>query len=66
MAATTIEDRAPSGRATSLKAFRAIMGPMETPEGIALGLGMTLLPTDIDSSKVRSGQIGKGSNSDVR
>ena len=47
MTTTAIEDRAPSGRATSLDAFQAIMGLMGTPEGLALGLGITLLPTDI-------------------
>jgi hypothetical protein len=47
MTATTVEDRAPSGRATSLDAFRAITGLMVTPEGLSHGLGMTLLPTDI-------------------
>ncbi len=46
MTATTIEGRAVSGRATNLEAFRAIMAPLITPEGIAHGMGMTLLPTD--------------------
>ena len=47
MTTTAIEDRAPSGRATSLDAFQAIMGLMGTPEGLALGLDLTLLPTDV-------------------
>lgn len=47
MTATTIKDRAPSGRATSLEAFRAIMRLVDTPDSLSQGLGMSLLPTDI-------------------
>jgi hypothetical protein len=47
MTGETIQDRAPSGRATTLKAFQAIAGLMVTPEGLKQGLGISLSSTDI-------------------
>jgi hypothetical protein len=39
--------RAPSGRATTLQAFGAMMGVMGTKEGLNAGLGISLRPTDV-------------------
>jgi hypothetical protein len=39
--------RAPSGRATTMQAFGAMMAPMSTEEGLNVGLGISLRPTDV-------------------
>ncbi len=43
----TTDTALPPGRATTLDMFFAKLGAMNTPEGIAKGLGMTLLRSDI-------------------
>ena len=42
-----IKDRAPSGRATSMAGFGALIGLMGTEAGLAVGLSLELRPTDI-------------------
>jgi hypothetical protein len=39
--------RAPSGRATTLKSFGAMVGAMGTEDGLNTGLGISLRPTDV-------------------
>ena len=40
------EGLSPSGRATTIEAFRSLLATMSTPEGVQKGLGMKLQPTD--------------------
>ena len=47
MTNSTDPDRAPSGRATTVDAMRAVLGSMGTPEGVQKGLELRLRPTDI-------------------
>ncbi|MEP5766659.1 MAG: sulfotransferase domain-containing protein [Halieaceae bacterium] len=47
MAESDNKDRAPTGRATTLQAFGAMMGAMSTEDGFNAGLAINLRPTDL-------------------
>ena len=47
MSNNTDPGRAPSGRATNLESFAAVLAPMFSPEGLQRGLDLQLRPTDV-------------------